>query len=448
MAMGSFRGGIHPSPYKERTAGKPVESGPRPSRVTIPLAQSLGAPAKALVAVGDVVKAGQRIGEAQGFVSVPVHASVSGKVVSVGQGPHAVTGEGPAVTIVADPEDEWVEFVPAGPFMELTPEDIRNTALAAGLVGLGGATFPSHVKLSPQKPVDTVIINGCECEPYLTADHRLMVERSADVLYGLRAVCRAVGASRAIVAVEDNKPDAVEALRQVLPGAGGEVELRVLPTKYPQGAEKQLIYAVTGRKVPPGKLPMDVGVLVHNAGTAVALADALLTGRPLVERVVTVTGSLVAEPKNLLVRLGTPVSDLLEYCGLTGEPGKIILGGPMMGLAQASLAVPVTKGTSGVLVLTAQEAELPPESPCIKCARCVDVCPMGLLPLYLVKFAEHGFWDEAERGGTLDCIECGSCSYVCPAKRRLVQHVRLAKQTILANRRRAQAAAAAREGVR
>lgn len=435
---------MHPLPAKDRTSGRPIEPAPRPAQVVIPLSQSLGAPAKALVAAGDLVKAGQKIGEAQGFVSVPVHASVSGKVVSVGNAPHALAVEGPAITIVADPEDEWVDLAPPGPLETLTPEEIRSAALAAGLVGLGGATFPSHVKLSPppEKPVDTVIINGCECEPFLTADHRLMVERPEEVVFGLRAIRRAVGASRAVVAVEDNKPDAAEALsKAILPGEAAEIEVRVLATKYPQGAEKQLIQAVTGRKVPPGKLPMDVGVLVHNAGTAVALAEALRLGRPLVERVVTVTGSRVKEPGNFLVRLGTPVSVLLERCGLTGEPGKIVLGGPMMGLAQASAEVPVTKGTSGVLVLSPEEAELPPEAPCIKCARCVDVCPMALLPLYLAKYAEFGLWDEAEKGHVFDCIECGCCSYVCPAKRRLVQSIRLAKQTLLENRKRAQAAA-------
>ncbi len=444
MGTGSFRGGVHPRTAKDRTAGRAIEPAPRPAQVVIPLAQSLGAPAQAVVAVGDRVKAGQKIGEAQGFVSVPVHASVSGKVVSVGQAKNPLAGEGPAVTIAADPEDEWVDLTPAGPLEDLTPEAIRAGALSAGLVGLGGATFPSHVKLTPppDKPVDTVILNGCECEPCLTADHRLMVERAADVVCGLFAIRRAVGARRAVVAVEDNKPDAAEALaRAIPPGEAAEVEVRVLPTKYPQGAEKQLIYAVTGRKVPPGRLPMDVGVLVHNAGTAVALADALKTGRPLVERVVTVTGSRVREPKNLLVRIGTPVSTLLSHCGLTGEAGKIVLGGPMMGLSQASVEVPVTKGTSGVLVLSPEEAQLPREAPCIRCARCVDVCPMALLPLYLAKFAERGFWDEAEKAGALDCIECGSCSYVCPAKRRLVQHIRLAKQTIVVNRKRAQAAA-------
>lgn len=444
MALGSFRGGVHPHAAKGRTAGSPIRPAPRPAEVVIPLGQSLGAPAKPLVAAGERVLAGQLIGEAQGLVSVPVHASVSGKVVSVGNALHPLAVQGPAIKIAADPEDEWVELKPAGPLEELSPAEIRAAALAAGLVGLGGATFPAHVKLDPPggKTLDTVIINGCECEPYLTADHRLMLERPADVVFGLRAIRRAVGARRAVIAVEDNKPDAAEALAKAIPPEEApEVEVRLLPTKYPQGAEKQLIYAVTGRKVPLGKLPAAVGVLVHNVGTAVALAEALQTGRPLIERVVTVTGSLVKEPQNLLVRVGTPVSLLLEHCGLTGEPGKVVLGGPMMGLAQASLDVPVTKGTSGVLVLSPAEAQLPPEGPCIKCARCIDACPMSLAPLNLARLADHGFWEEAEGVGALDCIECGSCSYVCPAKRRLVQKIRLAKQTILANRRRAQTAA-------
>lgn len=442
MAEGGFRGGIHPRTGKERTAGRPVELAPRPAQVVIPLAQSLGAPAKPLVAAGERVKAGQVIGEAQGFVSVPVHASVSGTVKAVGPAPSALSVSATAVTIAVDPEDEWVEFTPAPALEELTPELIRQAALNAGLVGLGGATFPAHVKLAPpaEKPVDLVIINGCECEPCLTSDHRLMVERPAEVLRGLAAIRRAVGAKRAVVAVENNKPDAVQALSRAAQELALAVEVLALPTKYPQGAEKQLIFAVSGRKVPPGRLPMDVGVVVQNAGTAVALAEALATGRPLVERVVTVTGSLVGEPKNLLVRIGTPVSLLLEACGLTGEPGKLVLGGPMMGLAVSSAEVPVTKGTSGVLVLSAEEAQVPPPAPCIRCGRCAQVCPMNLLPLYLAKYAEKGFWDEAEAAGAVDCIECGSCSYTCPAKRPLVQEIRLAKQTILANRRQAAAA--------
>lgn len=443
MATGSFKGGVHPGRSKERSAGQAIEPAPRPSQVVIPLAQSLGAPATAVVSPGERVKAGQKIGEAQGFVSVPVHASVSGKVISVGEAPNPLAVSGPAVTIVADPEDEWEELTPVGPVESLTPEAIRAAALAAGLVGLGGATFPSHVKLAPppEKPIDTVILNGCECEPALTADYRLMLERPAEVIRGLLAIRKAVGASLGIVAVEDDKPEAVRALTVALsaePASG--VEVRVLPVKYPQGAEKQLIYAATRRKVPAGCLPMEVGVLVHNVGTAVALAEALATGRPLIERVVTVTGSRVRQPKNLLVRLGTPVSALLDHCGLTGEPGKVVLGGPMMGLAQATTEVPVTKGTSGVLALSPEEAQLPPESPCIKCGRCVEVCPMSLLPLYLAKYATAGFWDEAEGAGALDCIECGCCSWICPAKRRLVAEIRLAKQTILVNRKRARAA--------
>ncbi|MGE5509094.1 MAG: electron transport complex subunit RsxC, partial [Chitinophagales bacterium] len=434
MAGGGFRGGVHPRTDKERTAARPIEPAPRPAQVIIPLAQSLGAPAKPLVAAGDRVKAGQVIGEAQGFVSVPVHASVSGTVKAVGEAPSGLAVTAPAVTIAVDAEDEWVELHPAGALEELTPEAIRAAALAAGLVGLGGATFPAHVKLSPpaDKPIDLVIINGCECEPCLTSDHRLMVERPGEVLQGLLAIRKAVGANRAVVAVEDNKPDAVQALSCAARQLGRDIEVMALPTKYPQGAEKQLIFAVSGRKVPPGRLPLEVGVVVHNAGTAVALAEALATGRPLVERVVTVTGSLVREPKNLLVRLGTPVSALLDHCGLTGEPAKLVLGGPMMGLAQASLDVPVTKGTSGILVLSAEEAQTPPAAPCIRCGRCAQVCPMNLLPLYLAKYAERGLWAEAEGAGAVDCIECGSCSYSCPAKRPLVQQIRLAKQTILA----------------
>jgi electron transport complex protein RnfC len=404
--------------------------------------------------VGDYVKLGQVIGESEGFVSAPVHASVSGKVVAVGRFSHASGVDQPAVAIESDGLDQWCESSAQPDLKALSAEAIREIARKAGIVGLGGATFPSHVKLSPppDKPIDTLIVNGCECEPYLTADHRLMLERSEAVVYGLCAMALAVGAKKAFIAIEDNKPDAIIAMRAALEEArklphgfvladiGATVQ--ALPTKYPQGAEKQLIWAVTGRAVPSGKLPMEVGCLVHNVGTAVALADAFRLGQPLIERLVTVTGSIVNNPGNYLVRLGTPVSEVLAHAGgLTGEIGKLVLGGPMMGLAQVSDSVPVTKGTSGILVLNVAEAKLPTSGPCIRCARCIQACPMFLQPLYLGKFADRGFWEEADKAGVKDCIECGSCAFVCPAKIPLVQKIRLVKASIAAASSQAKAAA-------
>ncbi|HHW15307.1 MAG TPA: electron transport complex subunit RsxC [Firmicutes bacterium] len=442
----SFAGGVHPETHKALTAEQPIRPGPRPSLVVLPMVQHLGVPARPVVGPGDTVKVGQVVGEAGGLVSAPVHATVSGRVVAVERRPHPSGTERLAVVIRSDGRDEWAEGPGERRLADLTPEDIRAIAREAGLVGLGGAAFPTHVKLTPPEGqrIDTVILNGCECEPYLTADHRLMLERAETVAYGLVAVVRAVGAWRAVVAVEDNKPGAARALGAALtaleeaePELVGNVKLdvRLLPTKYPQGAEKQLIWAVTGRAVPPGKLPSEAGCLVQNVGTAAALADAIRLGKPLVERVVTVAGSLVVCPGNYLVRLGTPVREILAFAGgPTGPVGKLILGGPMMGVAQATDAVPVVKGTSGILALSPAEARTPEPRPCLHCGRCVKACPMGLSPFQLARAAEAGFLDEAEQAGAGYCLECGSCAFVCPAKRPLVEAVRRAKAALAARR--------------
>lgn len=428
---------MHPPEHKELTATLPIEEAPLPRRVILPLSQHIGAPARPVVKVGEEVRTGQVIAEAaEAPVSVPVHASIAGRVAAIAPFPHPAGRELPAIVIEGTGEDRWIEEATSRDPERLSPEEIRRLAKEAGLVGLGGAAFPTHIKLSPppDKPIDTVIINGCECEPYLTCDHRLMVEETEAILDGLRAIMKAVGAARAWVAVEDNKPDAIARLQEAVRGRDG-VAVAVLPSRYPQGAEKQLIAALTGRQVPSGGLPMDVGVLVQNVGTAAALSAAIRRGRPLVERVITVTGRGVQRPANLRVRLGTPVRDLIEFCGGFAEaPARVVLGGPMMGVAVADLGVPVVKGTSGILVLT--EGELPAvrNAPCVRCGRCVCVCPMGLLPLYLGRAAEHRRWEEAEAYHALDCIECGSCSYVCPGERPLVQYIRQAKAEIMARR--------------
>ncbi len=435
----TFRlGGIHPPEEKHRTAGRPVEEAPLPERLVVPLSQHIGAPARPVVKKGDRVLAGQKIGEPVGFVSVPVHAPTSGRVVAVEPAPHPLGTPQPAVVIEPDGEDRWSEDLPPLPDpFGAGPDAVRTRILEAGVVGMGGATFPTHVKLSPPPEVriDTVILNGAECEPYLTADHRLMVEDPEAVLNGLRVILGLFGLERGYVGVEQNKPDAIERLKGV--GAAW-AEVVPLAVKYPQGAEKQLIQAIAGREVPSGALPMAVGAVVQNVGTAAALWAAVSRGRPLVERIVTVTGPGVREPRNLRVRVGTPAAHLIERCGgLADEPGEVIFGGPMMGLAQATLEVPVIKGTSGILVLPRRMVRTRPEGACIRCGRCVDACPMGLSPTTLRALAVNEDVAGADEWGALDCIECGSCAYVCPAALRLVQWIRYAKGRVMARRRKA-----------
>ena len=432
------RGGVHPPEEKHHTAGRPVEGAPLPERLVVPLSQHIGAPARPLVRKGDRVLAGQIIGEPVGFVSVPVHAPTSGKVLRVEPAPHPLGTPQPAVEIEVDGRDAWAE--PLEPFDDpfgADPEAVRGRIQAAGIVGMGGATFPTHVKLSPppELPIDTVILNGAECEPYLTADHRLMVEAPEAVLKGLGVILGLFGLERGYVGVEENKPDAIEALDRAARDLGF-AEVVPLKVKYPQGAEKQLIQAITGREVPSGALPMAVGAVVQNVGTAAAVWDAVSRGRPLVERVVTVTGAGVREPRNLRVRVGTPVGHLVALCGgLVGEPGKVILGGPMMGLTQHTLDVPAIKGTSGVLVLPREAVRTAPEGPCIRCGRCVEACPMGLAPTTLRALIHADLVRDADEWGALDCIECGSCSFVCPAFLPLVQSIRYAKGRVMALRR-------------
>lgn len=438
MNIKTFKGGVHP-PHAKLTKDKPIEKARLPEKVIIPLQQHIGAPCEPVVSVGDNIKVGQKIGEPKGFVSVPVHSSVSGKVVAIETHPHPIGNDVLSVVIESDGKDDVFEDVkPYGDLDSLTADDIKNLIRESGIVGMGGATFPTQVKLSPppDKKIDTVIINGAECEPYLTADHRLMLEKPENIIFGLKAIMKALGVENGYIGIEDNKPDAIEKLSK-LTEQENNIKVVVLRTKYPQGGEKQLIYAVTGREVPSGGLPMEVGVVVQNVGTTNAVATAIKTGMPLIERVLTVTGSGVKQPKNMLVRIGTPFREVIEQCGgFNGTPGKVVMGGPMMGLAQSSVEVPVIKGTSGILVLTKQEAQMFEPRPCIKCARCVDACPINLLPTRLAHFSEKGMWDKAEEYNALDCIECGSCSFVCPAKILLVQRIRLAKSQIIAKRKR------------
>ncbi len=403
-----------------------------PSEVAIPLSQHIGAPNEALVKPGDRVELGQKIGEADAFVSAPVHSPVAGTVKEIVEVPNFTGAEVMSVVITADADQPEFQNKPGKDLDTLTDEEIRAIAREAGLVGMGGAAFPTHVKLTPpkDKPVDTIIINACECEPFLTCDHRLMLERGDDMIAGARLLKTAVGAGKVIIGVEANKMDAVDTLRSKATGLS-DIEVEVLEVKYPEGAEKMLIFALTGRKVPPGKLPSEVGCLVHNVGTAVALFEAAAWGKPLYERVLTVTGPGVREPGNLLAAIGTHIQALIDACGgFVGNPVKLVTGGPMTGWAQPDAAASVVKGTSGIVVLTSDMVELGEEAECVRCSKCIEACPMFLSPNFIVQAAKRGQWDKAEMWGALDCFECGCCSFECPAFIPHIDYIRKAKAEI------------------
>lgn len=426
----SFRGGVHPDDRKRYTAEKPIEIAPIPQKVIIPTRQHIGAPCTPVVKVGDLVKKGQAIAEAQAFVSSPVHASISGKIVEIADYPHPVFGSCPAIVIESDGLDEWAEGLPLNrDWRTLESDVLKNIIRQAGIVGMGGATFPTHVKMAPpaEKPIDSFILNGAECEPYLTADHRVMLEMADRVVRGMEIAMKLLGVKQGYAGIEENKPDAIKVMQQAALGTG--ITVVSLKTKYPQGAEKTLIKVVVGREVPSGGLPMDVGVVVQNVGTVVAIAEAVEKGLPLIARVTTVTGGAICEPKNLLLRIGTTFAQAIEWCGGFKEsPAKLIMGGPMMGMAQCKLDVPVIKGTSGILALGAAEVNTGEERPCIRCGRCVDACPMGLIPSMLSILGQRNFFQVAKEDyHLLDCVECGSCVYVCPAKRNIVHYVKLSK---------------------
>ncbi len=428
-----FPGGTHPSEGKNGKAVNgvnPIRELAAPQRVVIPLSQHIGAPAKALVSRGERVLMGQKIGEAGGFVSAPVHASVSGTVADIGTCLAFSGAEVPCIVIENDFADEWAELHPAAHPETLGADEMRSIIREAGIVGMGGATFPTPVKLTigEGKTFEKLLINGAECEPYLTADHRLMVEHPGEIIDGIQLLMHAFGVSEAIVGVEKNKPDAVEALRQAAGGVSG-VEIRALPVRYPQGGEKQLIHALTGRVVPAGGLPIDAGCVVLNAGTVFAIDEAVRLGRPLIRRVTTV-GGLVNNPGNFLVRIGTPVRALLNACGGTQPAVRtLISGGPMMGIAFTDIEIPVTKGCSGILALGKSAIDVD-ESACIRCGRCLRACPMNLQPMLMDRLIRAERFDEVDRVGVLNCIECGACTYVCPAKRLLTQSFRAGKRIV------------------
>ena len=433
-------GGVHPEENKF-TKDKAFVRMKAPSIAVIPLSQHIGAPNTPTVKVGDHVKIGQILGSSTSFVSAPVHATVSGEVIAIEPRPHPLGKNIQSVIIKNDFKDELFEEPKKRTIDELSPEEIIKLIREKGIVGMGGATFPTAVKLSPPKGkvIETLIANGTECEPYLTTDYRTMLEFTDKVIDGFLLEMKATSAKNGFIAVEDNKRDAAEKLdKRIKERNIKNVEVVLVKTKYPQGGEKQLIKAITKKEVPAGGLPLDVGVVVQNVGTLKAIAEALLEDKPLIERGTTVSGTAIKNPGNYIIRIGTPVTDVMEQAGgLTKKLRKLIFGGPMMGLAQSTVEVPVIKGTSGILFFGEEVLEMAPqeESPCIRCSRCVDHCPIGLMPLLIDHAYRRKDMKLAESLNATDCIECGTCSYVCPAHRHLTENIRLAKQSIIKQRK-------------
>jgi len=428
-------GGVHP-PENKLTANCPIQYLPLPQSVVIPVSQHIGAPANIIVNKGDSVKTGQVIAESKGFVSAFIHSSVSGKVNKIDTVIDSTGYRQTAVFIDAE-GDEWVDTIDRSDEIvvdiKLSSEEIIRRCLQSGIVGMGGATFPSHVKLSVPtgKKCDVLIINGVECEPYLTSDHRLMLEKGEEVLIGTTILMKALNVSKAMIGIENNKKDAVEHLTKLATGFKG-ITVHTLKVKYPQGAEKQLIKALTNREVPSGRLPLEVNAVVHNVGTAFAVYEAVQKNKPLFERVVTITGKSLTKPGNYVVRTGTPVSKLIEAAGgVPEDTGKIVSGGPMMGKALANTDVPVVKGTSGIILFPKSESERAVSKPCIRCAKCVSACALNLEPYLLMTLSEKGMFEKAEKERITDCMECGSCSYTCPAGRPLLDYIRLGKATVI-----------------
>ncbi|WP_434305773.1 electron transport complex subunit RsxC [Clostridium botulinum] len=438
MELLTFKKGVHPPHGKYLTEKKPIEEYLPKGDLVFPMSQHIGAPCNPVVKKGDRVLVGQVIGEATGFVSAPIHSSVSGTVKNLAPVLTAAGTKVMAVIVENDGQYEEIEMPKPKDYNEMTKEEIMKLIQQAGIVGMGGACFPTHVKLSPppDKKIDSIIVNAAECEPYLTCDHRLMLEESDKIVEGLKIILKIFPEAKGYIGIENNKPDAIEAMKKASQGIAN-IEVKALKTKYPQGAEKQLIYAIKGREVQSGKLPADAGCVVQNTATVREIYNAVVLGRPLIERIITVTGEAVKEPKNIRMKLGTNLRELVEFCGgYKEDPVKVISGGPMMGMTIPTLDIPTVKGSSGLLSLTGAQAVLPQASSCIRCGRCVEACPMNLIPSTLDSLSNRGELGGFEELHGLDCIECGCCTFVCPAKRHLIQSIRTAKRTVIASKRK------------
>ena len=436
MLTKTFQGGIFLPEEKELTVDKKIRRIPAPKEIVLPLSQHMGAPCQPLVKEEDEVRVGQRIGEAKAFISSHIHSPASGKVKEIRDFLNPVYGKTSAIIIENDEKYESVQFTERPDPHRLSKEELMEITKDAGIVGLGGSAFPTHVKLNvpKEKNIDTLIINGSECEPYLTCDHRLMIEKKEEILKGIYLVAKMLGIKKTILAIEDNKLSAIFNMEK----AAGQlnkkfpdtpIEIISLKTKYPQGGEKQLIKALLGREVPPGKLPLDVGCVVQNVGTCFAIYEAVYHGKPLIERCVTLTGDALKEPGNFIIRFGTLLKDAVEMIGgFTEPPQKIIVGGPMMGVTQYTQEMPIIKGVTGIVFLSKKNLELFEESVCIRCAKCVDICPVSLLPTEIMRMVKYSRWHYLKNLNPSDCIECGSCAYLCPSRIPLVQYIKLAKQ--------------------
>lgn len=416
---------------KKTTAEKAIEQAPLPEKAYIPLSQHIGRPCDRFdVKIGDNVTKGQKLAFCESHLFAPIHSSVSGKIISIVNWPHPVSGNCKALVIENDKKETTNGNYKKeeSEIKKLSPEKIRSIVMEAGIVGMGGAAFPSHVKLSPPQPVHTLLINGAECEPYLTGDYRLMVEKTEEIIMGIELISRCLNIKKIVIGIEDNKPIAIRKFSESSRAKNLPITIKILSSHYPQGGEKQLIKNTLKKEIPRGKLPFNIGVVVHNVATVFAIYEAVYENKPLYERLVTVTGSCISNPKNLLARIGTPIKTLIDFCGpFKKEPAKIILGGPMMGIAQYTDQVPVIKSTTGIILLTENEASLMRESSCIRCGACVRECPVGLMPCLINLASEKENWALAKNYGSMDCIECGICSYVCPSYRKIVHSIKRAK---------------------